>query len=352
MIAYREDKGTGKNFTMKKVLLSDIARECGLSVSTVSRVLSGDDSRRIRQETRDLIYRKADELGYIRERISRLSKKESIRVATLFLSDHESLPSPFFSEIIDGIKTASASYPDADISFTLLSLYDSDFYRNFSEGGFDIAIILGRVRKDVLRRIRESGVQLIYAGLNGIEGMDQVISDARSGCAAAVAYLASQGRKRIAFMGPAEKQDLENEYRYEGYLEGLKRCGIPFDSSLVEDCYLSAEEGREKAARIIASRPDAIICANDNLALGVIRLLQDRGISIPGEIAVTGFDNIEASAYLKPSLTTFDVPKQELGRFALKAALDRRRNPRDYSIRIELPFRLIERESTKEDGHV
>ena len=153
-------------------------------------------------------------------------------------------------------------------------------------------------------------------------------------------------------MGPAEKQDLENEYRYEGYLEGLKRCGIPFDSSLVEDCYLSAEEGREKAARIIASRPDAIICANDNLALGVIRLLQDRGISIPGEIAVTGFDNIEASAYLKPSLTTFDVPKQELGRFALKAALDRRRNPRDYSIRIELPFRLIERESTKEDGHV
>ena len=189
MIAYRKDKGTGKNFTMKKVLLSDIARECGLSVSTVSRVLSGDDSRRIRQETRDLIYRKAEELGYIRERISRLSKKESIRVATLFLSDHESLPSPFFSEIIDGIKTASASYPDADISFTLLSLYDSDFYRNFSEGGFDIAIILGRVRKDVLRRIRESGVQLIYAGLNGIEGMDQVISDAKSGCAAAVPTL-------------------------------------------------------------------------------------------------------------------------------------------------------------------
>ena len=68
MIAYRKDKGTGKNFTMKKVLLSDIARECGLSVSTVSRVLSGDDSRRIRQETRDLIYRKADELGYIREK--------------------------------------------------------------------------------------------------------------------------------------------------------------------------------------------------------------------------------------------------------------------------------------------
>ena len=67
MIAYRKDKGTGKNFTMKKVLLSDIARECGLSVSTVSRVLSGDDSRRIRQETRDLIYRKAEELGYIRE---------------------------------------------------------------------------------------------------------------------------------------------------------------------------------------------------------------------------------------------------------------------------------------------
>ena len=335
----------------KKVILSDIAKECGLSISTVSRVLSGDESRKIKDETKALVFSKAEELGYIRERISRFSRRRPIKVAALFLSDHESLPSPFFSEIIEGIKDAASAYAEGDISFSLLSLYDTDFQKNFEEGLFDIAVILGRVRKDVLERIRKSDVQLIYAGLNGIADMDEVICDARAGCRHAVSYLHGIGRKRIAFIGPAGQDDVENEYRFEGYLEGLSECGIAADASLVRDCYLSAEEGCSKVAGLLEAGPDAIIAANDNVAIGVMRHLRDRGIRIPEDIAVIGFDNIETSAFLQPSLTTFDVPKKELGRFALNIALERRRNPRDYSIKLEIPFRLIERESTKERMH-
>ena len=154
---------------------------------------------------------------------------------------------------------------------------------------------------------------------------------------------------KFAFIGPVRQEDLKNEFRFDGYLSGLDRCGLSFDPALVEDSYLSAEDGYEKAGNLFSRKtPEAVICANDNLAIGVMKFLQDKGLSIPKDVSVTGFDNIEEAAYLKPSLSTIDVPKKELGRFALRLALERRQSGRKYNVKLVLPFTLVERESTKE----
>ncbi len=348
------EKPDASNFwPMKKVLLSDIAEKCSVSISTVSRTLSGDTSRRINALTRKKILQCASDLGYYTSRQINQSSLATLKTAILFLSDHESIGSPFFSQIVEGIREEAERLGDVKIELKTLSIYDSDFFTSFEDGDFDLAILLGRVRKDVLSRVMKSEAQLIYAGLNRIENVDCVLADSMEGIKELVCYLHSLGHEKIAFLGPCHQEDLVNEYRFEGYLEGLALSGLDYSPSLVCDCYLSAEDGYEKTGLLFEkSRPSAIVCANDILATGTLRYLEDHGIDCPGEVSVTGFDNIEASAFLKPALTTMDVPKKELGRFALSIALDRRKSGRDYTLRLNLPFSLIERESTKEARHV
>lgn len=92
--------------------------------------------------------------------------------------------------------------------------------------------------------------------------------------------------------------------------------------------------------------PTAVVCANDTVAMGVLKALGEEGIAVPSGISVIGFDNIENAAFLSPSLTTIDVPKAELGRYATTVLLDRIQNRRTYPLQVTLPFTLLEREST------
>ena len=338
---------------MAKVLLSDIAQRCGTSVSTVSRVLSGDTSRKTSEDTRNKIVQCAQELGWFRERQMGVRRAKPLSLAILFLSDHEDLDSPFFNAVIRGLEAACQDMPGHSVSFKLLSHYDLDFFSDFESDHFDIAILLGRVRSDVLERIRRTSAKLVYAGLNPIGGMDEVICDARAGIMLAMRHLHDLGHRRIAYIGPCHQRGVENEFRYEGYLEGLSQLGLPFDSHLVADSYLSSQDGYKSAQELFSSdaHPTAAICANDNLAIGVMKYLSDAGLRVPEDVSLTGFDNIEASAYLTPPLTTVDVPKRDFGRFALSLAIDRIDSGRDYDVRLSLPFRLIVRQSTREVAH-
>ena len=336
---------------MPKVTLSEIAQRCATSTSTVSRVLSGDRKRKTSREKRELIIRTAQEMGWFDSRLEHARILRPFSLAVLFLSDHESLLSPFFADILAGIQESAASCTSLDIEVRVLSHYDKDFFASFENGGFDAAILLGRCRKETLERVRSCGLRLVYAGLNPVGGMDEVICDARQGTGQAFDHLYGLGHRKIAFIGPCGHDEIENEFRYDGYLEALSRHGMEVDGKLVVDSYLSSGDGYRKAAQLFAaSRPSAVICANDNVAVGVLKWLTDNGIGVPDEVSLVGFDNIEASAFLNVPLTTMDVPRKELGRLALLLVRERMESGRDYPVQLTLPFRLIERQSTKEVG--
>lgn len=333
---------------MGKVKLKDIAANAGVSISTVSRILSGDDSRKSSSETIERVRKEAERLGYYQ--YNPRTPRQSISLACIFVSDNESVLSPFFSEIVTGIREEIASRINTyDIQFTLIPFFDELARQRLAEGEYDIGIVLGRTSSECLEYIRSTIPVTLYAGLNRVEMMDQVLYNSREGMADAVSALFSAGCRQIAYLGVVNAEGrLYNEHRYAGFVEGLEAKGLAGGEILKEDIFLTAAGGYEGAARLLSrSRPDGIVCANDMVAAGVLKYLAENGIRVPEEVCVTGFDNIESSAFLTPTLTTFDVPKRELGHFALRIALERMFSPRDFNITVNIPYSLIIRESIR-----
>jgi DNA-binding LacI/PurR family transcriptional regulator len=129
----------------------------------------------------------------------------------------------------------------------------------------------------------------------------------------------------------------------------MQAHGIAVRKELVVDTILTATDGYESMKTLIRRKtiPSAVFCGNDTVAMGVMKALDEHGIAVPKDISVVGFDNIETGTYLKPALTTIDIPKKELGRLAVKLLLDRLETNRTYSVRVTLPFSLLERESCR-----
>ena len=328
------------------ITLKDISDSCGVGISTISRVLSGDRTRKIRKETEQLVIKTASDLGYFREKKLKIHANEKeVKIAGLFLSDHESILTPFFSEVFVGIKDQINVISEyMNINYRVLSLYDTNFEKELAEFSPDIAIILGRVKKPVLSFVQKHVPHLVYAGLNPIGSMDEVICEAKDGIADAVKYLAGKGYEKIGYIGPLNDSEIQNEHRFAGYLAGLGEAMKSYDETLVMNSYLDASNGYAAARALFDhARPDAVVCANDSVAIGVLKFIGQENISV----AVTGFDNVELSSFTSPSLTTFDVPKRDLGRLAVICALDRMKTPRSINVRIELPYKMIIRDSTE-----
>ena len=336
------------------VTLKDIASQAGVSISTVSRVLNQGPDLVHPTETQRKIIECARSLGYVSQKINTYQSIErpSYHIACIFASDHESIASPFFSELhdglVDGVKQLAGRY---DLSFVTLNLTVPGVATDLSSPPLDGAILLGRITKETIAILKKQVPHIVYAGLNQIEGIDNVVSDIRFGIKAVTDRLVALGHRRIAYIGPTDQDGtLVNEYRYQTYAETLASHGIPLDKRLVADSYLEASDGYRATMQLFetGANPTAIICGNDNLAIGVTRALAKRGLSVPEDISLFGYDNIPDSAYLSPSLSTVDVPKREIGRYALRLLLDAIENHRDWPITVTLPFKLIERESTKE----
>ncbi len=335
---------------MAEVKLKNIAAECGVSISTVSRVLSGDTKRKTNGETARRILETASEMGYFDEKSRRLMAQGSrpLSIGCIFISDHESVVSPFFSEVVRGIQSEIGELGHyVPLDFHTVNIAEPGFEESVRKLSLDSAIILGRSPLSTIQFLKDTIPHLVYAGLNSIGGMDEVLCDSRSGMIEAVRYLRSLGHERVAYIGPADRQsDLYNEHRFDGYRQGMLECDLS-QWIQYEDAYLSAADGYESASRLFsrASQVTAVVCANDITAVGVMKFLRDSGRGIPQDVSVIGFDNIESSAFLQPALTTFDVPKRELGRFAVKTIVDRRMSSRACDIVIKLPFALVERQS-------
>ena len=164
-------------------------------------------------------------------------------------------------------------------------------------------------------------------------------------------YLVELGHKKIAYIGtiPGEGGiDILNEYRFEGYKHVMRQNGININREYVKNIYLSTEEGYRGMKEMLdecTTFPTAVFCANDSVAIGAMKAILEKGLRIPEDISVIGIDDIDMAAYVRPSLTTIHVPKEELGRFAVKLLIDRIEKGHSLPVRIDIPFKLIKRES-------
>ncbi len=351
--------------------LKKIAELTGTSVSTVSRVLNHPEHRCNASGLSEQIWEVASKLQYVpntKARDLRLGTitEEQPFVVDIFLTRFDSMDQDlFFKELFQFVKedllkngcVLGEILHAVDI-LNLDNQTDDETMipfrekRDNAQAGAPLIsikentglIILGKCPSKLIPILRKR-----YAHMAGIDrnptdyAYDEVICSGTTAAEKAVNHLISLGHKNIAYIG-----DCTYEARYIGYYQTLLHHKLPLSHTNVHPTKQTKKEGYHAMLAIMKQedKPTAIFCANDSTALGVLQALKEHKKKgyLPSIISI---DNIEESQKTSPMLTTIDIPKKEMSHLALTLLLDRRKKHHTENVRLELPCRLIERESCR-----
>lgn len=331
------------------VTLRDVARRAGVSPRTVSNVVN--DFELVSDETRSRVREAIEELGYQPNLVAR--NLRSGRSGMIGLAIPEILV-PYFSELSGAVieHARRRSYTviieqtggDPEEEQLLLKrsgrtqLFDGLIFSPLGIGADDLAA-------------SESDQPLVLLGERIVEGpFDHIAIDNVAAARRATQHLIDIGRRRIAAIG-AQRNELGHtgRYRTKGYKQALKAAGRPFDRRLLAEApQFHRDCGAAAMNRLLelAEPPDAVFCYNDLLALGAMRAVLSRGLRVPADVAIVGFDDIEDGRYSTPTLTTVAPDKARIGQAAVDLLLARLSGSKQAPADIEAPWELKIREST------
>ena len=339
--------------TKKRIRIEDVAREAGVSITTVSRTLNG--SGYVKEATRRKVLAALEALDYrpgvVRNTIEPDMEEE--RIICMVVPSIENL---IFPQIIKGAEEYLRKHE------CILSLCNTEEdpmieresirrMRNQGAAGF---LICSAERKDRhLRIMHDNQVPAVLLNRSTEEEIYSTVSvDHFQAAYDAVRYLIQSGRKKIAIASGREELLLYEE-RLKGYCKALTDAGLP----VREEWIMRDTSGRngfyQKTIDLLdgSERPDAIFCTSDPKAFVVMRALQDQGIRIPEEIAVVGFDNVAISALIEPTLTTVSQPFYLIGETGARLLLKQIQYKEEHGVlpkafRTVMPSELIVRKST------
>ncbi|MBB5959750.1 DNA-binding LacI/PurR family transcriptional regulator [Saccharothrix tamanrassetensis] len=329
--------------------LKDVARYAGVSIKTVSNVVNG--YVHVSAVTRAKVQQAIAALNYRPNTAARHLRQGRSGVIALALPE---LRAPYFAELAGFVVEA------ADERSLKVLIEQTDGARDreleITEGvpGHLIdGLILSplALTEDDLEQ-RTDRLPMILLGEQITDGAaDRVVVDNVAAAEEAVAHLVSLGRRRIAAIGAQDAAPgATARLRLRGYRQALRRAGIAYDPSLVipvEQFHRHDGALAMQGLLDLAQPPDAVFCFNDLLGLGALRTLLSHGLSVPGDVAVVGFDDIEESQYSTPTLTTVAPDKEEIARTAIDLLIKRFSGDHDALPRSVNPtYRLICREST------
>jgi DNA-binding LacI/PurR family transcriptional regulator len=310
------------------VTIKDIARRAGVSHTTVSRALNGNLS--IPESTASSIREIARSMGYAPSAAARGLKTNRSRVIGVIVSH---IDNPYFGEIVQGIEDAlqGTGYSLFFASSHLNPENEKKIVQTFAEHRVDGVIICSvTVGERQANLLRQNGMPIVVINNQSPEKFSFSIShDDIDGARQITRHLIELGHTRIAYLGN-ELAERINDDRLVGFHLELENAGIQSNSNLVIRCGGGEiENGVEGMLKLYCNMPlpSAVFCFNDLIAIGALRVIVDSGISVPGQISLAGFDNIEYSAYTQPPLTTFDQPKHAIGAEAARMLLDQIQSP-------------------------
>ena len=329
----------------------DIAFLAGVSQPTVSRALRG--SPVVSLETRKRIEEIARQLNYrVDKNASNLRSQHSNTLALLLFEDptaDNSQINPFFLSMLGSITRASASRGyDLLISFQQLSRDWTQDYEDSRKA--DGIILLGygdyEETRPRLDRLVQQGTHFVRWGpVVSDEPGVSIGSDNAQGGYDVAHHLIAQGRKRIAFLGHATTHYPEFFDRYRGYERAVREARIGTSSALQVDA-INLEESGSQAVLELKARGvefDAIVAASDLIAIGALRTLQEAGVDVPRQVAITGFDDIPAASLTSPPLTTVVQDTRRAGELLVETVL--REIGGEKSANVVIPTKLVVRKS-------
>ena len=323
--------------------IKDVAAAAGVSVATVSRVLSG--AAAVSEKTEEAVRAAAKRLGYHPNLLGRNLRCNRTKVILVMLV---SLQNTFCSSVIRGIEGAAEAAGYSIMVCVTHGLPESerkylDFVRNRLADG--IIILNSSLSGDEMRALSRDIPVVQCCEYSDVSDTPFVSIDNESAAYESVSRLIDAGRRKIAFIG-VNNNYISSEQRLAGYKRALAEGGLPFDAGLV----VWGNYGYRNALRGFGefldsgSAPDAVFAISDRMAAGAISALLQRGISIPEQVSVIGFDNTDITYMFTPKITTVAQPQTELGAaaFSSLSALIGGDRPEN----VILKHRLVIREST------
>jgi LacI family transcriptional regulator len=340
------------------VTLKDIATAVGVSAATVSRVLSFDSTLSVSDKKRKAILETAEALNYEtprqRKRAEDMGAGQTLgqitgKIALVnFLRPKEELSDPYYVALRLGIERRCG---EKQLEYTKAhqgaGLPDAALLQ-----GTDGAIVIGWHAPADVAWLRQHTQRIVFADfLPGVAGVDAVASDIEAATQDLLSALAAQGYRRIGFMGWVDGRGTgENERpeaRYLAYESWMRKRGW-FDPTHCALGEKTEEGGYHLALHMMNApvRPEVLVTANDNMAVGVYRALHKLGLQIPQDIGVASFNDNTVASFMNPPLTTVRLPAEEIGETAVDLLIERLAG-RDLAKRVILESRIIWRGSAR-----
>lgn len=329
--------------------LKKIAKELGISISTVSRSLN--DHPDISNITKDKVLQIAKKLNYVPNLFAKGFRDHKTNIIGVIVPD---ISHYFTATLLKGIiKQSEINGFKVIISESRNNEEkQSELLHTMIQFGVD-GILLSLTRKtinvDEIIKIRRQIPIVLFDKVSKKVPCTQVVIDDEDAAFRVVDHLINLGKKRIAIIKEYENS-LISELRFKGYLKALKKYNLPIDEKIILSASdISLHQGK-RFTNILLSlkiKPDAIFAITDDAAIGVVKTLKKHCVKIPEDIAVAGFSNSANSIIIEPKLTTIDQPGNKIGATAVKYLIEEINNENETSNKmVEIKTNLIVREST------
>ena len=328
---------------LKKATLFDVCRHTGLSTATVSRVLN--NASNVTAETRSRVERAMAELGYVPNYAARALAGQRQRMLGVVFPE---IGPGFWAEILMGLDSAAA-----DNRYHLLTAFSHGgdderdlVLRLLREGRIDALVVMNlRLSDEFAAEIERLTIPLVLID-RPVPELDasSVTIDNIGGASMALSHLFNHGHRDVALM-IGDAQTYDSQQRLEGCRRAVVAAGGRWNDDLVWPGAFTEESGRDLMARWLATGrkpPRALFCFNDNLAIGAMDVLREKGYDVPRDVAIVGFDDVAAARHL--GLTSVHVPMRDIGRAAATMAIDGIAG-KDFERHVVVPTSLIPRRS-------
>jgi len=322
-----------------------VAESAGVSVNTASRAINSKSD--INEETKKRVLQVAQELGYVRNATAVALRTRKTGTIGVVIADNRN---PFYAELLNGIEVAAR-----EKNYHIILANTQRDYKKEEEAinllltkRVDGLLITPVQDKDEdIKNLLDANIPFVVVGrdFENIE-IDAVFNDEVKGGFLATEYLIKKGHKRIALVdGFIYKSPAKG--RLEGYKKALNKYRISLDESLISVGDINIEDGYERTKQMLEKNLDftAIFTYNDMMAFGSMQAIKEKGLRIPEDIGLVGYDDIQFSSLISPSLTTIRLKKQELGIESVKLLFSRINKEHKKTKKIMLDVELQIRET-------
>ena len=327
----------------------DIADKVGLSASTVARALRGKGY--VSAESKELILRTAVEMDYIPTHAAKMLKSKRTNKILFCIPD---IYNPFYFGMIKGVSDVL----EQNGYFTILCHTGHRIEEEIrmiqslrERYGDGMVLVSFNFTKRNIDAVNACGMPVVltnrFDSPDKTDRFDYVYIDTHKGIRMATEHHLANGHRRIGYVGGRSDEQTGAE-RLSGYKEILGESGIPIARDIIIESDYTRKGGYEAGKRLLALQkpPTAVVAANDLMAVGLLQACEDAGLSIPGDISLSGMDDTDLGQILRPHLTTVKMREEDIGSNAAKLLLERILDGRTYQKTVRLEPELVVRQSS------